>query len=428
MPIGVGKEARVTPVQGNAPGGIASILGGEQAMSRQLEGQRHQGRMAELQHEQGLEKMVAGSILEQEGFENRLTAKQKMEDDRLAEAEAAIMSDESFSEAEKQEAIRRIRARRAGIQPLPQRKETPKWGEGKGIGDVWTDDKSGTIFTRDKEGQVKKLGDSGPSFADIAKTREMAYKYLTKKTEDGTETPPTRDEVDAEVERVLGTTRARGAGVATEGVAGKFGGPEAPPGAIYPQQLPGEQAQPAQQETAPVGQPAMDTSGIPSGPPEQAPWTREWVKNVAREYGVKEKPRPGSKIKEGGFEYIDRIYDEYESARNEAMQFTGTDPRRKSATARALKAFHKIEGHVKSWQTRTTMKIDEKIKGLPDQKKLTELIAAKGVDEKTKALILEEYKKAKDKRLSSKERKQYLDKTLAWLSELEAGTQMARNR
>jgi hypothetical protein len=112
----------------------------------------------------------------------QLTNKQIEEDNRLADAEAEIMTSPEFTEDEKAEAIRNIRANRAKIQPVARRKPASEWREGQGIGDTWRSDDGNAMMTRDKDGNVKKLYETNanPTWKDRLDARKMFIQQFTE--------------------------------------------------------------------------------------------------------------------------------------------------------------------------------------------------------------------------------------------------------
>lgn len=79
--------------------------------------------------------------LEQEGFEFRLTAKQKAEEDKLRDALDELERSEDFTEEEKGTFRRDLQAQMAGIKPLPHRKEVFDFEK-----NIFTDPETGKRF------------------------------------------------------------------------------------------------------------------------------------------------------------------------------------------------------------------------------------------------------------------------------------------
>jgi len=139
----------------------------EQEFRREMTagGQQFQREMAGEQFGRRQELMELGQDLRQEDYEFRLTAQQRLDQEKWRNALYWAKTTDELSDevrqggtSERQEAIRRAEARIAGAEDLlPARKEPSKYPKGQGIGDIWTT-KNGTEVMREVGGGIKKLG------------------------------------------------------------------------------------------------------------------------------------------------------------------------------------------------------------------------------------------------------------------------------
>ena len=111
------------------------------------------------------------------------------------------------------------------ITPLPKLRALSPYQQGQDVGQVWqAPDSPGVTLTRDKEGNVKKLYESGgdaPSVADVAKIAQTVTESLTSEDAKGVKKSPKPEDVEAGVRRILEMhKRVTGIGTAAEGGAG----------------------------------------------------------------------------------------------------------------------------------------------------------------------------------------------------------------
>ena len=136
-----------------------------------------------------------------------MTAQQKADQERYQNALYNIQNSDAYSEDEKQEAERRLVAKIGGIQPLPIRKDPSKYPKGQNVGEIWTDDATGTLVTRDKDGSPRKLADNPnvPTFRDIADLMKQAGTALTRPGAEPDDPPtlPTQAELEQYVEQAI---------------------------------------------------------------------------------------------------------------------------------------------------------------------------------------------------------------------------------
>jgi len=157
----------------------------EQEFRREMTagGQQFQREMAGEQFGRRQELMELGQDLRQEDYEFRLTAQQRLDQEKWRNALYWAKTTDELSDevrqggtSERQEAIRRAEARIAGAEDLlPARKEPSKYPKGQGMGESWTTPE-GLILTRDAQGNVKKIGESRtqPTYQDRIKAWNLA--------------------------------------------------------------------------------------------------------------------------------------------------------------------------------------------------------------------------------------------------------------
>jgi hypothetical protein len=180
-------------------------------------GQAQQRQEAEMAHLQATEKrdaqtrdqefqrqQMADQFGLREGeFEFRLTAKQKADQEKYANAYAEIEGNEGFTEAEKTEAKRRLTAKMAGIKPLPMRKDLSPWPKGQGIGESWVNPNTGAIETRRPDTSIDiKSNPMIPTVQDMYKAYGEFAGSMTKPNPD-----PDGEPIAASPDEVWGAVR-----------------------------------------------------------------------------------------------------------------------------------------------------------------------------------------------------------------------------
>lgn len=130
----------------------------------------------------------AAQIRGREDLEFSLTTRQRMELDRLAEAEADLMASSDFTDDEKAEARRMLAAKRAGIQPVarPRPKTAAELFKEKN----YVDPKTGAVYPIQADGTfgrpIHEPPERQPTVQDRIKAFEAANTLLAG---DGTVTP-----------------------------------------------------------------------------------------------------------------------------------------------------------------------------------------------------------------------------------------------
>ena len=165
----------------------------------------------------------AEQLRRREDVEWTYTARQRQEFEDMARSYDEAVNSGEFTPDELKEIKRQVISKQAGIAPLPKLKKESPYPEGQDVGQVWqAPDSPGVTLTRDKEGNVKKLYESGggaPSVDDVAKLAKTVMETLT--TEDpktGLRVSPSQEEVEAGVKRLLEMHKRLTGGVtATEG-------------------------------------------------------------------------------------------------------------------------------------------------------------------------------------------------------------------
>ena len=153
------------------------------------------------------------------------TAQQRQKFDAMSQSYDEAVNSGEFSPDELKEVKRQVIAKQAGIAPLPKLKTQSPYQPGQDVGQVWqAPDSPGVTLTRDKEGNVKKLYESGsetPSVADVAKIAQTVTESLTSEDAKGVKKSPKPEDIEAGVKRILEMhKRLTGGGQATEGAAG----------------------------------------------------------------------------------------------------------------------------------------------------------------------------------------------------------------
>lgn len=177
----------------------------------------------EDQQEAILERMRTGAELDQQAaqFKNELkkenidyayTSKQKAAFQKLSEQEAVLQSDPEslgFRPEEVPAALAQIRRKMLGITEAPQASLHDKQPTVADQFEAETVTKDGIVYGRDKDGQLKKLGESNEYLTnrDLRDMYETAYEMLTVETadSDGNKTikHPSPEETRAKVKEML---------------------------------------------------------------------------------------------------------------------------------------------------------------------------------------------------------------------------------
>jgi len=95
----------------------------------------------------------------QEDVEFKISAKQRAEYNKLADAYDEAAASGEYTEEELANIRDQVRAKQAGIKPQARLKKVSKWPKGQESGDTWQAE-DGALLTRDDKGNVKKLRDS----------------------------------------------------------------------------------------------------------------------------------------------------------------------------------------------------------------------------------------------------------------------------
>ena len=158
-----------------------------------------------------------------ETMEYKYTAQQKAEQSQLQNSLHQIDMAEEIRPEEKAMMKRQVQARLAGFNKVPQPKEESQWPEGQNAGQIWNDPSTGKVLTRNKDGDLKELGQDPkiPTMKDVAGITNEAYKNLTTKNEDGTTTTPDPSQVASYVKSVIDAQRLH-----TPGPSGSSGADE----------------------------------------------------------------------------------------------------------------------------------------------------------------------------------------------------------
>jgi len=130
---------------------------------------------------------VVADQMAKDRYTFELTAKQKAEDDQLAQAQADIQSNDSFTPEQKAEASRLIMQKRAGINPVQMRSATGKTPADDFAASTYTDPKTGVVFAKNPQGGFTsiyepKTAAENKVASDEAffKMHDSTYKLLTK--------------------------------------------------------------------------------------------------------------------------------------------------------------------------------------------------------------------------------------------------------
>jgi len=143
-------------------------------------GQGFQREMTDVQFGNQTELIRQRQEMEDAGYEFRLTAQQKSDQEKYQNALYEIEQSDAYTPEEKVEAKRRVQARLASIEPLPTRKEPSKFPEGQDVGQAWTTPE-GLVMTRQADGNIKKIGEdrTQPTWNDKLKRVEIEQQRIT---------------------------------------------------------------------------------------------------------------------------------------------------------------------------------------------------------------------------------------------------------
>lgn len=185
-------------VVANQPNAASSIVGnyaaGQGVTRQKIAAEQRQAqertRLAELDQTHALDRMDHEADLRREFAEEEqqrryedadweYTTQQKREQEKLEEARAAVEAADYLTEDEKAQALYDIDQREAGIKPT-RRIRKSGFPEGQGIGEIWTSDDGGLLLSRDRDGKVYKVGDTGqPTQKDRADLLKTVVSMMT---------------------------------------------------------------------------------------------------------------------------------------------------------------------------------------------------------------------------------------------------------
>jgi len=181
---------------------------------------------------------------------------QRRELAKINNAMQSVINDPRLSGAEKEDALRQLKAKRLGIQPMPMPGQKSPWPEGQDVGQTWTLD-SGLVVTRTKDGDVKLLmkpTDQGADFGAYSKAWESVTQQLTlpDPTDPTKMIPADPRDVQAGVDAMFSGWQA---------LSGQGQAPPPGPGSPFPF------------NPMAVGQ----SGGMPGGPPPQEPFLGDTI-------------------------------------------------------------------------------------------------------------------------------------------------------
>lgn len=129
------------------------------------------------------------------------TQQQREEFNKLSKAYDDAVKSGDYTPDELKEIKRRIVAKQAGIEPLPSLKKPSPWPAGQDIGETWKSEDGNFLMTRDKDGNVKKLGETNanPTRQDRIKAYELAQKMKLPGEGEGDADPRPIKEIVAEI-------------------------------------------------------------------------------------------------------------------------------------------------------------------------------------------------------------------------------------
>lgn len=207
----------VTIMAGAAAGQAASdkkiAVGAAQAASakvRQEEAIAGRERMQESQQAFQAEMLGAKAVLERGEFEYRLTAQQKADQEKYDTALYEIQQSEAFTEDEKEEAERRIMAKKAAIKPLGKRRDKQPTPAELFQKHTYRDAETGAIYPIDPQTGAPGKPIYDPS--QMVKQRNDAYKTATELFRDPETGKVDRAAVEAHVQKVMGGAGQGGRG------------------------------------------------------------------------------------------------------------------------------------------------------------------------------------------------------------------------
>jgi hypothetical protein len=122
---------------------------------------------------------VVADQMAKDRYTFELTAKQKAEDDQLAQAQADIQSNDSFTPEQKAEATRLIMQKRAGINPVQMRSATGKTPADDFAASTYTDPKTGVVFAKNPQGGFTSIYEPKPEASAKAVTaKDVGSLYM----------------------------------------------------------------------------------------------------------------------------------------------------------------------------------------------------------------------------------------------------------
>lgn len=170
--------------------------------------QRNQ-QAADLQQQRDLEKM-------QDITEFEYTTKQKMMIDNINNQISDVQMNPDLSQEDKDYATRELEFKKINIKPQSKPRNSP-FPKGQDINDIWTDQTTGTVYTRTQTGEPKVLVKSKDSpegsAMETISTKEYidlyndTYKSMITQS-DSVQKLPDADQVSAQVEKILASRDA----------------------------------------------------------------------------------------------------------------------------------------------------------------------------------------------------------------------------
>jgi hypothetical protein len=101
------------------------------------------------------------SKLKRDEFDYELSATQRVEFNKLADARSKVQASSDYTPEEKVQAVAEIDAQMAGIKSVPRLKKASPWPKGQDVGEHWTSPDGNILLGRDADGKVYKIGDTG---------------------------------------------------------------------------------------------------------------------------------------------------------------------------------------------------------------------------------------------------------------------------
>jgi hypothetical protein len=108
-------------------------------------------------------------------FEWEYTETQRRQVAQMEEGWQQAVDSGEYTNEELGEIRNQIDAKQIGIKPIKRLKKKSPFPTGQGIGEVWNSPDGGIMFTRDKDGNVKKIGEThkNPTWKDRIEARKM---------------------------------------------------------------------------------------------------------------------------------------------------------------------------------------------------------------------------------------------------------------